>query len=183
MANPSLIGAFVPTTQQYDVSHLATIDVTSPEFREFIVRLRQYVNNIALVLNIKDSGYYLPFEFVNGQLWFADPNLSDITPNSPSPTLRQVFRMVVNFGALPNNTSKSVPHTIPAITTSSTFTITRLYASASDTTSFVYIPIPYASTAADNIELSMDATNVTITTQSNRTNFDTCYVIIEYLRH
>lgn len=180
MADQSLFGAFVPTTQQYDISHLAKMDVSSPEFREFIVRLRQYINNIALVLNIKDSGYYLPTEFVNGQLWFANPTLSDITPNTQAPTLRQVFRMVVNFGALPNTASKSVAHTIPGIT--SDFTLTRLYAAASDTSALSYIPIPYASTTGNTIELSMDATNITITTTSNRTNYNFCYVIIEYIK-
>ena len=62
-------------------------------------------------------------------------------------------------------------------------TFTRVYATASDTTGFNYIPVPYASsTAANNIELNVNGTNVNIITGSNRSNFNICYVVLEYLQ-
>ncbi len=171
-------GAFVPTTDIYDTSILYSIDINSAEFKEFLVRLRQSINNIALVLNIKDSGYYTLTEFVNGQVFFPDPTLSSTT--STAPVDRQVFRLVVNFGALPNTGTKSVAHNL---TITNAFSFTRIYATASDTTGHTYIPIPYASpTDANEIELSVDATNVNITTGSNRTNFNICYVVLEYIK-
>ena len=50
-------GAFVPLTDIFDSQAIQELDVNSDEFKEFLVRLRQSMNNIAMVLNIKDSGY------------------------------------------------------------------------------------------------------------------------------
>ena len=173
MSNPQNYGSFVPTTNVWDVDSLQSVDVQSPEFKELLVRLYQNVNNIALVLNTKDSGYYVPSEFVNGQVLFPDP----ITMNQ---NMRQIFRLLVNFGALPNTAAKSVAH---GLTPNSSWVFTRIYACATDPSGFNYIPIPYASpTLANSIELSVNSTNVTITTGSDRTNFTICYVIVEYAK-
>lgn len=171
-------GAFVPTTDVFDTSAIYSLDVNSKEFKEFLVRLRQSINNIALSLNIRDAGYYVQTEFVNGQAFFPDPTLSSTTASTP--VFRQVFRKVVNFGALPTTTTKTVAHGIDITTT---FTFTRIYATASDTTGLTYLPIPYASaTTADIIELDVDATNVNITTGKDQTAYDTCYVVLEYIK-
>lgn len=176
--NPFNAGSFVPTTNVWDVARLYEIDVTSPEFKELLIRLYQNVNNIALLLNIKDTGVYNTFEIINGQTYFPDPALNSST--SGTAIARQVYRTTVNFGALPNATTKSVAHNI---TTTPKTTFTRIYATASDTTGREYLPIPYASaTVTDIIELSVDGTNVTITTGSDRTNFTVCYVVLEYLQ-
>lgn len=177
MANPTLSGAFVPTTNIWDVSQLYDVDVNTPQFKELLVRLYQNVNNIALVLNIKDSGYYVTSEFVNGQSFF--PNPANNSTTATAPTLRQVFRTVVNFGALPNATTKSVPHHIPV---TAGFTFTRIYGAASDTTGGNYIPIPYATPVSNDIALDVNTTDVTITTADDRTNFTVCYVILEYIK-
>lgn len=172
-ANP---GLFVPTTNIWDVSRLYDINVNEPEFKELLVRLYQNINNISIALNLKDSGYYVLEEFVNGQLFFPNPALTSAT--SQTPQYRQVFRSLVNFGVLPNTGTKSVAHNL-VIT--SGFSFTRIYATATEpSTSF--IPIPYASTTGDNIEISVDATNVTITTLSDRTNYTTTYVVLEYIK-
>lgn len=184
MANNSAsVGMFIPTTNIWDVGQIQEIDVNSKEFKELLVRLYQNINNISLVLNKKDSAYYDVHEFVNGQLFFPNPSLNSGSDTRPS--FRQVYRLVVNFGALPNagvNPVKSVPH---GLTINSGFTFTRIYATASDTTGLNYIPIPYASpTLIDNIQLDVDATNVTITTGAgtNRSNFNVCYVVMEFLK-
>lgn len=176
--NPS-IGSFLPTTDVYDVASIYNIDVNSDEFKLFLVRLRQSINNVSLVVNACDTGYYPLIEILNAQLFFPDPALSSKTAQLP--TYRQVFRIVVNFGELPDTATKSVAH---GIGPTSTYSFTRIYATASDTTAPLnYIPIPYASnTAGASIELNVDATNVNITTGSNRTNFNICYVILEYIK-
>jgi hypothetical protein len=181
------VGAFVATSYIWDVARLHEIEVNSPEFKELLVRLYQNLANIANVLNIKDSGYYNVLEFVNGQLFFPNPNFDSQT--SQTATYRQVIRKVINFGPLPNTGTKSVAHGItciafsagPPIVPGTTFT--RIYATATDNTGLNYIPIPYASPIlANNIELSVDSTNVTITTGSNRSNFNICLVILEFLQ-
>ena len=171
-------GLYIPTTNVWDVSQLYSTEVTDPAFKELLVRMYQNINNIALALNLKDSAYYDQTEFVNGQMYFPNPANSSAT--TAAPAYRNVYRMVINFGALPNTATKSVAHGIP-ITTGYTFT--RIYATASDTTNRTYIPIPYASpTDANEIEINVDATNVNIITGSNRTTYNVCYVVLEYLK-
>ena len=170
-------GAFVPLTDIFDSQAIQELDVNSDEFKEFLVHLRQRTNNIAMVLNIKDSGYYPRTEFVNGQVYFPNPALDSTT--SQSPVFRQVFRKVINFGALPNTGSTSVAH---GLTITSGFTFTRIYGTATDP-STNFIPIPYAHpTAANNISLDVDTTNAIITTGSDRTGYTTTYVVIEYIK-
>lgn len=171
------IGLFVNTTFTLDVAELQRIEVTSPEFKELLVRLYENLNSMVLALNIKDSAYYNTSEFVNGQLLFPNPANNSTTASAPD--FRQIYRKVINFGALPNTATKSVAH---GITMSAATTFTRIYAAASDTTGMTYIPIPYASVAGTNVELSVDATNVNITTGANLTNYNICYVILEYVQ-
>ena len=173
-------GAFIATTSVFPLQEIAQVDVTTPAFKNIVVSLYQTVNNIALLLNIKDTGYYVQEEFINGQAYFPDPALSSTTQQAP--TFRQVYRMVVDFGALPNTATKTVAHNIPDIAVLNV-TGTRIYGVATDPVAKTFLPLPYASnTAGASIELSVDATNVIITTGSNRTNYTVCYVVFEYLK-
>jgi hypothetical protein len=178
MATQFPASSFVPTTNTFDLSTIYNLDPKSDEFKDFLVKLNQNITNIAQSLNARDSGYYIPQEFINGQVWFPNPTLNSITPTAPS--YRQVFRLVINFGALPNTGTKTVAH---GLTLGVGFTFTRIYATASDTTGKVYLPIPYASgTAADNVELWVDATNVNIKTGKDRTASNICYAVLEYIK-
>lgn len=165
-------GAFVPTTNMWDVSALKEIDVTSPQFKELMIRLYQNINNIALILNIKDSGYYALQEFVNGQAFFPNPSLTSTTPQTP--TFRQVYRMVINFGTMPNSATKSVAHNL---TITNAFTFTRIYGCCSDVIGKSYVAIPNS-----DIYIDVDATNVNITTTSDYSSYMVTYVILEYLK-
>ncbi len=164
-------GSFLGTTNVWDVGDIYNIEKLDPKLQELLVRLYQNLNNMSLSVNTRDAGFYdNANEFVNGQVWFPNPANTSLT--SSNPAQRQVYRLVINFGALPNTGVKTVPHNI-LINTGYTFT--RIYATASDTTGLTYIPIPYASpTLANNIELSVSATNVIITTGSNRSNYNVC---------
>lgn len=174
----TLKGAFLPTTNVWDVTQVQSINIQPQELKELLVRLYQNLNLVAQSVNIRDAAYYNTIEFVNGQLFFPNPALSSST--SQYPAFRQVLRKVINFGALPNTATKSVAH---GITCTSATTFTRIYGCASDTTGKNYIPLPYASpTLANNIELKVDGTNVSVITGSNRTNFNVTYVILEYLQ-
>ena len=173
------VGSFIPTTSVWDVSEIYSTEVTSPAFKELLVRLYQNLNNMAVSVNTRDAGYYANQEFVNGQIYF--PNPANNSTTSSAPAQRQVFRKVVNFGALPNTAAKTAAH---GITITPSVTFTRIYATASNTAGSVFVPIPYASTTAvaNNIELSVGAANVTITTGINQTAFTVCYVVLEYIK-
>lgn len=172
------VGAFVPTSFIWDVAQIGEVNVNSPEFKELLVRLYQNVTNIANVLNIKDSGYYNTLEFVTGQLYFPNPANNSTTAQTAE--FRQVIRKSVIFGTLPNAGTKSVAH---GITVNAGTTWVNIYATATDPIGLTGIPIPYASpTLINNIEIKVDATNVTIITGSNRTNYTICNVVLEFLQ-
>ena len=172
-------GSFVPTTNIWDVGAIQEVDVNSPEFKELLVRLYQNINLIAIQLNGKDAGYYVLGEFINGQSYFPNPTTAAANPTIPV-VLRPVYRLTLDFGALPNTGTKSVAH---GIVVDNNTTFTRIYATASDTTGHTYIPIPYISATENReVEITVDATNVNITTSANLSNFNQCYVVLEYMK-
>lgn len=178
ISSQSNFGAFVPTTNVWDVSRIYETDISSPEFKELIVRLYQNINNIALVLNIKDSGYYVQEEFLNGQLFFPNPSLNSTTAQSP--TYRQAFRKVINFGTLPNATSTSVAHNINI---TSGYSFTKIYGASTNNTQTSFIPLPFSSpTLNQNIKLEVTNTDVIVTTGIDMTSYTTTYIILEYIK-
>lgn len=177
MALQNQVGLFVGTTNVWDTSQIFQEELKDPAVERLFVYLYQNIGEMAIVLNLKDSGLYFPYEFINGQTFFPNPANSSATQLAPAE--RQTYRQLINFGALPNAGAKSVAH---AITVTSVTTFTRIYATASDTSGNNYIPIPYIDPSGNNIALSVNGTTVTITTSSNRTNFNVCYVVLEYLQ-
>jgi hypothetical protein len=170
-------GAFVPTNWIWDIQKVNDSSLP-PEIKELLIRLYQNLNQMALVLNIKDSGYYNQVEFVTGQLLFPNPKNNSAT--AAAATQRQIWRKVVNFGELPVTGTKSVAHGINC--TANTLFV-KIYGSASDNSNLEYIPLPYASpTLANNIELKVDGTNVTVITGSDRSNFNMCLIVLEYVQ-
>lgn len=177
--NTNNMGLFIPTTNVWDISQIYEIDINSPEFKELLVRLYQNINNIAVSTNLKDTGYYVNQEYICGQLYYPNPAYNSGTTTAA--LYRQVYRLIVPFGSLPNAGTKSVAHNLPVNTA---YTWTRIYATATDPVGLTGIPIPYASpTLINNIELNVDATNVNIITGSNRTNYTICNVVLEYLKN
>ncbi len=138
--------------------------------------LRGAVNDlyqdIASTVNTKEGALYVPIEKLTSAQYFLAAN--------PQQN-RAVYRMVVDFGALPNTGLKSVPHGIVGM--NSQYTATRIYGAATDPINLIYIPLPYASPVlAANIEMYVDATNVNITTGSNRSTFTRSTVVIEFTK-
>ena len=178
MAQSSNPGSFVPTTNIWDVGDINSLKNVSPELKELLVRLYQNLNRMSLALNTKDSGFYVLNEFVNGQVYFTNPNLSSTAHQSTLP--RQVVRTVVNFGALPAAGVKTMPH---GIVPNSSFTFTRIYGCASDPIDKIYVPLPYSSPVlVGNIELSVDATDVIVTVGADWSAYTVTYIILEYLK-
>lgn len=141
----------------------------------FLEALTLLLKRFATTINTKEAALYNLFELVNNQQYF---NIND------TQSFRPVYRTVVNFGALPNAGVKSVPHNI-AFT--STYSATRIYGAASNTTGLTYIPLPFSSpTLNKNIQLDVNLTlaaNVSITTAIDYSAFNLCYIVIEYVKN
>jgi hypothetical protein len=175
--NPNNLGSFVPTSFSWEIAQLQETNI-DPKLKSLMIRLYQNLNVMSLVLNQKDTGYYVDQEYVNGQQFFPDPKLN--LNSSAEPIYRQVFRKVINLGALPNATTKTIPHNIII---QSNYTLTRLYGAATNTSATSLIPLPFSSpTLNQNIQLELTDTNIIITTGIDRTSYTTCYVVIELIK-
>jgi hypothetical protein len=172
----SSFGSFVPTTFIWEIQQIQSSNI-DPNLKEILVKLYQNLNQMAIVLNTKDSAMYVEQEFINGQIFFPNPTLNSTTADTPQ--MRQVFRKVINFGALPNAAAKSVAHDISQLA----WIMTRMYATATDLNIQASIPIPFASTIAvnQNISLECSATDVIITTAVDYSAFTDCFVVLEYI--
>lgn len=174
-------GLFVQTSPVFDVSALYQTEVTSPEFKELLVRLYQQVNNISMALNFKETGLYLNQEFVNSNVWFSltagKNSLADLRPE---------YIKIVNFGALGNSVLKSVAHGI-TIDANTSFTFIGGYATKPNST---FIPIPYVTVGVVGVgeppgavSIWVDTTNVNIKTDTDFSAYTTCYVVLRYLKN
>lgn len=179
-------GAYVPTTNVWDTSDIERLNV-DPELKLLLVRLYQNLNEMALVLNVKESGYYPLQEFVTSEMLYPNPALgwdNATKKYTPQPaTFRNIYRMTVEFGALPAAGTKSVPHGIKYTPNTSMIFIK---VTANDPTSQISIPVPYASATAiaDQLELTIDNTNINITTGgTDYSSFTETRVFLSYIQN
>ena len=133
--------------------------------------LTEKLQRLIEALNDKDVGQYNTVESLNGQLYFTDGDPGKY---------RQVYRKVVDFGALPNNTTKSVAH---GITWNSNTRFTRIYGCSTDPSTEA-LPLPYVdTTTGDLIELRVNTTNVIVVTAANYSAFTDTYIVLEYVQN
>jgi len=172
-------GQFLQTTNIFDVQSLFEMDVNSKQFKEFIAKLSDSINNIVQAVNLKDTGIYDQREFVCGQIYYPNPLLNSSTAQKP--TWRQVFRReVTSPAALPDTNIVSVAH---GITITDTFTFTRTYGIATNTALHTWIPLPYASTTGNIVELWGDDLNINIRTNYDASAYNVVYTILEYIKN
>jgi len=160
------------------------------EIPKTIEGIHEFVNKrerlTGTILNVKENGNYENNEILSAQQWFS------VEPAGSAIKTRYAFRKVIDFGPLPNNTIKSVPHglTLDDGVNPSTWFFTEINGTAFDPTQGAEKAISIngayydlvAGNITDPINLYVDSTNVNITTTSNRTNFTRCYVTLNYLK-
>ena len=151
-------------------------DLNEETLKQLVVQLTQFVNNITIALNQKDTGIYDRTQFVCGQTYFPNPALTADTPQTP--VYRQVYRQVFLTGPLPNTGILLIPHNIPI---TNIYSFTRIYGTASDTTGLNYIPLPESFVSGNIVDLAVNAVNIVIHTNFNASNFNLVYIVLEWL--
>jgi len=164
----------LPLNNIWDIQAIQSVDVNSQDFKELLVNLYQRLSKVNNTVNTLDSGRHPLFEIINNQEWFIEQT------NNFDNTNRENYRMTVDFGALPNNTSKSVPH---GIEVTEDYTWTFVSCSATDPVGLLGIHLNYQDTTGNIAFLSIDATNVTITTNADFSNYTRCIIVLEYLKY
>lgn len=150
---------FLPTTIQYP---------SDP--KELINRLNKAYEDTATRLNIKQIGVFDLVEFLTGEQWFTSGNPQ---------VKRQTFRIVFEIGAIAAGATSTTAHGLTGITA-----FTHIYGTAV-TAVPDFRPIPYSSVTAVNqqIEIKVDATNITIINGAAAPNIASALVILEYLKN
>lgn len=146
---------------------------------DFRLQLRKYLNDIAVALNVKENGFYVEDEIPTAGLFI--PTFS--TTTSANTKFRPMFRTVVDFGALPNNGTKTVPH---GITTTQDYSIIKLQGGATEPgvstiNSALAIPMDGIPNN-ERVSLEIDATDVIIKTSMDRSNYTRTFIVIEYIK-
>ncbi len=157
-------------------SYVPVYDVVPEKWEDARPFIVEQLKKISTAVNSREIGFYLDQELLSGKAFI--PGANEIADGGTSQQFRTILRKVIDFGTLPDNSTKSVPH---GIVFDNNFTLIQLWASATDPTNFIALPIPYVSTAAGfSIQLYMDQTNVNIVTTSVKNTYTRCFVFIEY---
>lgn len=162
------------TSQTFE-SYIPVYDTVPENWEQARQFLIEHLRKISNGVNERERGWFLNEEVLTGQQFIPAGNLT-----GTSQQFRSIFRKVIDFGALPNTTSKNVAH---GITVDSSFTLLHLYGAASDPTGLLYLPLPRSSTVLNNnIGLSMNSTNVIVGTGINLSNYTRTFITIEYIK-
>jgi hypothetical protein len=168
----------IPIDSQNLESYVPVYDAAPKTWEEGMPFIVEQLKKLANAVNAREIGFFLDQELLSGKSFI--PGVNIVTDGGSSQQFRTVLRKVIDFGALPNTTVKSVAH---GITFDANFTLIQMFASATDPTNLEALPIPYDSAGlGQGIAMNMDATNINILTQSNRSTYTRCYVVIEYLQ-
>ena len=170
-------GILLGTTNIWELSGIEGVDLNSPEGKQILVRLYQNICDILNALNLKDSGYYVLQQFVDGQQFFS------IDPANPN-ILRPNYRFVMNVTPI-NAGVNTFAHGIPNIdngTGSTNWTFTRIYATATNSSTIQFYPAGTGGAAAGILTINANATNVVITNNTGVV-FDKCIVVLEFLKY
>ena len=89
---------------------------------------------------------------------------------------KTIFKKTISTGALPNSTSKSVAHGI------STFDFAIHTYGHAKNSGGVIRPLPYPGTSTNYFCISVDATNIMLSTSSDLTTYSVSYVTLIYVK-
>jgi hypothetical protein len=121
---------------------------------------------IANAVNSKIGGFYTTIEKGTSEQYIDFNN----TQNT-----RNIYRVLVDFGQLPNAGSTQIAHGINGW--NARYDLVRCYGAANSTSLAQSIPL-----SNDGISITINATDVTITTTADFSAYDRATVVIEYIR-
>lgn len=150
---------YLPTTTNYP-----------SDLQELIIRLNSTYVDIATRLNTKEIGIYNLSEFLTAQQWFTAGNPQQF---------RDAYRTVYSIGTIAAGATSTTAHGLTNVTA-----FTHIYGTCI-TATVDYRPIPYSSATATNaqIELKVDATNITIINGAGAPQITSALVVLEYLKN
>ncbi len=164
------------SSQQLE-SYVPVYDVVPEKWEDARPFIVEQLRRLATAINIREIGWFLDEELLSGKSFI--PGVNNGNTSGTSQTFRSILRKVIDFGALPNAGTKSLPH---GIVFDNNFTLIDLWAAATDPVAFLAFNINFSNPLANivAVNVTMDATNVNITTGVNYSAYTRTYVVIEY---
>lgn len=163
-----------PETSQEFESYVPVYDAIPEKWEDAQPFLVEQLKKISNAVNIREIGWLLDEELLSGKAFIP----SAINNTGEMQQFRTVLRKVIDFGALPDSSTKTVPH---GIVVNDNFTLIDLWGAATDPNGLVSIPLPFvAQTVATSISLFMNSTDVIVTTHDVKSQFNRCFIFIEY---
>lgn len=137
---------------------------------EFLRKITHVYTQIAISGNVREIALYDTIEQVNGQQFYNTTNIRNRRP---------CFRRVYPFGAIAAGATLNIAHGLTNVTL-----MTRIDG-ACITDVVDYRPIPYASTANVNLQISVTATltNIVIVNGAAAPNITSGFIVLEYLKN
>jgi hypothetical protein len=170
-------GYYIATTSQEDNKTILDFDVNSVEFKEFLIRLQQRLNNLALYQNNKVAGIFSLDEQINGKQYFQTNQAAGT--GQQSQIQRQVYHKTFNVGSLLFPGPTIIPTDLDI---SADWIATDIYGTATEP-GVRMIPLPFSSPVLnENIKLEVVGTNIVITTVIDYSAFTHTYVTLEYVK-
>ena len=159
-------------------SYVPVYDVVPEKWEDARPFLVEQLKLMATAINSREIGFYLDEELLTGKAFI--PGQVDFNQVGASSVFRSVLRKVIDFGTLPNNSTKSVPHNILF---DDNFTLINLSMACTSPTNLRAFGFSYyANTDPGTIILNMDQNNINVTTTSSYSTYERCYVVIEYMQ-
>ena len=134
-------------SSQFDNFNLQITQIPE-EWEDARVYLYEFLRQVNNQINIRTVGFHLEQPILTGNLF---------TASATSVERRNVFRTLIDTGALPNAGTTTTAH---GITFDANFTLVDLWLAATDPVNFLAFGLSYWSVAAADITLNMDATNI-----------------------
>ena len=151
---------------QFLQTFIPVYDVVPEEWEDarpfFVEQLKKVTNAV----NVREVGWYLNQEVLAGKTFI--PGIPQAYNSNITP-FRQVYRVVVDFGALVIGVN-SKPH---GVIVNSSFRLVQLYGGATNATAMTGEPLPNGSDT-----MTYDATNINITVAAAYTQG---FAVMEYL--
>lgn len=146
-----------------------------------VVNLQAYTDDATLSPQIRyqagDSELLFSYELIEQVVPIADYPYSTNETATGKKWIdgRTIYSKVINFGALPDTTTKNVAHGISSI--NSFITLKGIATDGSN-----YYPMPSGRTTdTNNIDLFANGTNVSVTTATNWSTYS-AYIVVEYTK-
>lgn len=154
------------SSQQFE-SYVPVYDAAPETLEELRMFLVEVLKEHANAINTREIGWLLDEELLTGQQMIPG---TKIAGDKTEQQFRSVLRKVIDFSPLPGG-AKALPH---GITVNNRFTLLHMYAAGTDASGSPAEPIP---NGADTI--TMDATNITITTAAA---YARSFCVCEYMQ-